>query len=40
MGNLEVKAFTAGLIKSVEFIVQPSRRFIIAGEMILFSVVP
>ena len=42
MGNLEEKEFTAGMIKSMEYIVQPSGRFIIAsrGEMILFSVFP
>ena len=40
MGNWEEKEFTAGMIKSVEYIVQPSGRFIAArwGEMILFSV--
>ena len=40
MGNLEEMELTAGRIKSVEYIVQPPGRFIIAsrGEMILFSV--
>ena len=40
MGNLEEKEFTAGMIKSVEYIAQPSGRFIIANrhEIILFSV--
>ena len=40
MGNLEEKEFTAGMIKSVQYIVHPLERFIIAsgGEMILFSV--
>ena len=42
MGNLEEKESTTGMIKSVEYIVQPLGRFIIAGrsEIILFSVFP
>ena len=40
MDNFEEKEFTAGMIKSVEYIVQPLQRFIIASgaEMLLFSV--
>ena len=42
MCNLGEKEFTTGVIKSVEYIVHPSGRFIIAsrGEMLLFSVSP
>ena len=40
MGNLKEKVFTVCVIKSVEYIAQPSGRFILAtrDEMILFSV--
>ena len=41
-GDNPIVLFTAGMIKSVEYIVQPLGKFIIAsvGEMILFSVSP